>query len=99
MPGESVFKRKLIEEIKKKFPGAIVLKNDANAIQGIPDHLILFGPNWAAFDAKQSKLSPKRPNQEYYIRKMDAMSLAAFVYPDNKEWFLDELQQTLRLKR
>lgn len=96
MAGESEFKRKLIAQIEREYPGAIVLKNDANALQGIPDHLILWGPHWAAFDAKRSKTAPMRPNQPYYIRKMNMMSLAAFVYPENKEEFLNDLQQTFR---
>lgn len=99
MPLESDFKSKLIAEIERQYPGAIVLKTDANQIQGIPDQLILFGDRWAAFEAKRSKNSPKRPNQEYYVRLFNEMSYAAFVYPQNKEVFLDELQQAFRSNR
>jgi hypothetical protein len=99
MPLESDFKKKLINQIMQEYPGAIVLKNDASFINGIPDHLVLFRNRWAAFEAKRDIDSPHRPNQPYWVKKMDEMSLAAFVYPQNKEWFLNELQHTLRPKR
>jgi hypothetical protein len=99
MPLESVFKTKLIEEIKRQYPGAIILKNDANYLQGIPDHLILFRNHWAAFEAKAHKTASHRPNQDYYVDLLNDMSYAAFVYPQNKEVFLDELQQALRPNR
>ena len=96
MARESRFQRQLVLEIQKQYPGAIVLKNDPNYKQGIPDWLILFNDRWAAFEAKADESSPHRPNQDHYIQVMDDMSFASFVYPQNKEWFLDELQQTLR---
>ena len=99
MPLESTFKTRLIEQIEREYPGAIILKNDANFIQGIPDHLILYGDRWAVFDAKANKNSPRRPNQSYYIDLLNKMSFAQFVYPENKETFLNELQQTLRPRR
>lgn len=99
MPLESSFKAELIKEIKRRFPGAVVLKTDANQIQGIPDQLILFGDQWAAFEAKRSQYAPHRPNQDYYVDLFNRMSYATFVYPQNKETFLNELQQTFRPHR
>lgn len=93
---ESKFKSDLIKEIERLYPGAIVLKTDANQLQGIPDQLILYGDRWAAFEAKRSESSAHRPNQDYYVDLFDRMSYAAFVYPQNKEVFLNELQQALR---
>jgi hypothetical protein len=99
MARESEFEKHLIEQIMRAYPGAIILKNNANLIQGIPDRLVLWGPRWAAFDAKESEKAPKRPNQDYYIREMNDMSYASFVYPQNEEVFLNELQQALRSNR
>ena len=39
---ESQFQAKLIKELKKLFPGCIVMKSDSGYLQGIPDLLILF---------------------------------------------------------
>lgn len=99
MAQEAIFEKQLIKKIRAMFPGAVILKNNANLIQGIPDRLILWGPRWAAFDAKDSHNSPKRPNQDYYIELLNDMSLARFVHPQNEEVFLNELQQTLRPSR
>jgi hypothetical protein len=90
---ESKFQAKLIKEIKERFPGAIVMKTDSSYIQGCPDLLILFRDKWAALECKQNAKSSKRPNQEYYVNKMNEMSFSSFVYPENKEKILDDLQQ------
>ena len=92
---ESRFQRKLIEEIEELFPGCIVMKNDPNYIQGIPDLLILYKNKWAALECKRSERDHHQPNQDYYISIMNDMSYASFVYPENKEVVLDELQSTL----
>jgi len=99
MPIESQFQRNLIVQLELLYPGAVILKNDANYIQGIPDWTILYRNRWAMFEAKRSINSPHRPNQDYYIGILNKMSYASFVYPQNKEVFLDELQQALRLRR
>ena len=52
---ESQFQKRLIKEIKERFPGCIVMKNDPNYIQGIPDLLILHEKHWASLECKKSK--------------------------------------------
>lgn len=90
---ESAFQSKLIKELKKIFPGCIVLKNDSGYLQGIPDLLILYNNKWASLECKQNSKSKKRPNQEYYVDKMNKMSFSRFICPENKEEVLHELQQ------
>lgn len=99
MARESQFERDLIKSLQEEYPGAIILKNNSALIQGIPDRLILYRDRWAAFDAKRDQFAPYRVNQEYYIKVMNRMSYASFVYPENLEEFLYELQQTLRPRR
>ena len=96
---ESKFKAELIRKLKRQFPGAIILKTDANSIQGIPDNIILFRNKWAAFEAKKSIDAPHQENQDYYVELLNSMSYASFVYPECEEEFLDELQYTLRPSR
>lgn len=93
---ESYFQSNLISDLKKLFPGCIVLKNDASYIQGIPDLLILYGDRWAALECKQSAKAKHRPNQCYYVDQMNMMSFAQFIYPENKKEVLDDLQQTFK---
>jgi len=96
---ESSFQGKLIKELQLIFPDSIILKNDANYIQGIPDILILFRDRWAALECKKFENASKQANQGYYVDKMDRMSYAAFIYPENKRRVLDELQTAFRFRR
>lgn len=93
---ENKFQSDLIKEIKEMFPGCLVLKNDPNYIQGIPDLLILHHGKWASLECKKSGKEKPRPNQEYYVGKMDEMSFSRFVYPENKEEVLDGLQSAFK---
>lgn len=91
---ERDFQPKLIKELRRRFPGCIIIKNDPTYIQGMPDLLILYGNKWAMLEVKKDGYSAHRPNQEYYINKLNEMSFAAFIFPENYEEVLDGLQQT-----
>ena len=93
---ENQFQSKLIKELKKLFPGCIVMKSDSGYLQGIPDLLILFNDKWAALECKQHTGAKKQPNQEYYVGKMDEMSFSRFICPENKEEVLHDLQQSFQ---
>lgn len=93
---ESKFQSNLIKELKKRFKGCVVLKTDPNYIQGFPDLLVLYKNKWCALECKRKASASKRPNQEHYVRLLNAMSFARFIYPENKEDVLRELQQTFQ---
>ena len=93
---ESQFQAKLIKELKKRFPGCMVMKCDSGYLQGIPDLLVLYNSKWASLECKQNASSRKQPNQEYYVGKMNDMSFSRFIYPENKEEVLNELQQAFQ---
>lgn len=88
---ERDFQSGLIKDLKRMFPGCIVMKNDSSYIQGIPDLLLLYKDKWASLEVKQNSRAKKRPNQEYYVGQMNKMSFSRFIYPENKEEVLDEL--------
>lgn len=89
---ESAFQSSLIREIKARYPGSIVLKTDANYIQGFPDLLILYKNKWALLECKKDAKAGHQPNQDYYVSKMNDLSFACFIYPENKEEVLCALQ-------
>lgn len=91
---ENKFQSDLKKELKTKFPGCIVMKADSADIQGIPDLLVLYKDKWASLEVKRSKNATHRPNQDYYVARMDSMSFSRFIYPENKEEVLNDLQQT-----
>lgn len=99
---ERDFQAKVIKEIKEMFPEGFVLKCDgSNTPQGFPDILIINNNKWAVLEFKRSEKeryskSGLQPHQEYYISRLGEMSFAEFIYPENKEEILDELQQALR---
>ena len=93
---ESKFQKEVKDDIKTRLPGAFVLKMDPNEIQGIPDLLVLYNDKWGMLEVKRNASASKRPNQDYYVEKMKELSFAAFIYPENKEEVLDELQRTLQ---
>ena len=96
---ENKFQAELIKGIKMRFPGSVVLKNDPTYIQGIPDLTILWNSKWAVLECKKSGRASKRPNQEYWIKRLGKMSYAAFIFPENKEKVLDELERSFGLSR
>lgn len=92
---ENVYQARIIRRLRKEFPEGIVIKNDSSYIQGIPDVLILHGPRWAMLEVKVDAYSDVQPNQEYYVTKLNDMSYATFVFPENEEQVFHELQLAL----
>lgn len=99
MKKENEFQPKLIKEIKARFPGCMVLKNDPNYIQGIPDLSVFYKNKWAMLECKKSENEEHQPNQDYYVEQANKMSFARFICPENKEEVLDELQQAFQPRR
>lgn len=90
---ENKFQANLVKELKKQYPGCIVMKNDSSYIQGIPDLLVLYKNRWASLECKKKANARKQPNQGYYVGLMDEMSFSRFIRPENKEEVLGELQR------
>ncbi len=88
---EKDFQADVVKELKDRFPGCIILKNDPSYKQGIPDLIVLYGYQWATLECKKDEQSPRRPNQEYYVDKMNNMSFSSFIYPENRKEVIDRL--------
>lgn len=96
---ESDFQKDVINEIQERLPGSIVMKTDPRYIQGLPDLLVLFNDRWASLECKRSATANKQPNQDTYVEMMNDMSISRFIYPENKEEVLNEVQSALQSRR
>jgi hypothetical protein len=90
---ENEYQAQLIVRLKEMFPGCEVLKQDSSLRQGILDLLLLYQDKWAMLEVKASSRARRQPNQEYYVEYFGRMSFAAFIYPENEEDVLSDLQQ------
>ena len=91
---ESAFQRKTKEEIKRRFPGCVIKRNDPHDIQGFPDITVFYRCKYAHLEFKQRKNAKHQPNQDYYVDLFNKMGgFAAFIYPENKEDILIEMRE------
>ncbi len=101
MKKESKFQNDIIHDIKCRCLGCMILKNDPNYIQGIPDLTILYKDRWATLEVKRSKADyikslDKNKNQKFYVDKMKDMSFSSYIYPENEKEVLDDLERSLK---
>ena len=88
---ERDFQAKLVKELNNRFPGCLVYKNDTR--QGLPDLTVLYKNHWALLECKRDEKAVHQKNQDYYISTANDMSFARFIFPENREEVLNELQQ------
>lgn len=96
---EGRFKEAFHKDLLRIFPGCVLIKNDEQMLQGVPDTLLLWGPYWAMLEFKAGINAERQPNQDYWVDRFNEMSFGAFVYPENAEEVLHALQQAFRPRR
>jgi hypothetical protein len=96
---ESTYQSYLIGVLRDMLPGCLILKNDSDYLQGIPDLLVLWGDRWAFLEVKPRESAPQQPNQQYYVDLAADMSFGAFIYPENEEEVLNALFSAFRARR
>lgn len=85
----------LIKKIRRTFPGCVILKNDSEYMQGIPDLTVLYKDRWIMLEVKASEDSPEQPNQAFYVSQLNDMSFAVFIFPANEKEVFDDLKRAL----
>lgn len=93
---ENKYQAHVIEKVQEMFPGCIVLKNDPNYLQGIPDLEIIHEGKYAFLETKREQNAKHRPNQDYYVDKLNNWSFARFIFPENEAEVLNELQRSFK---
>lgn len=93
---ESNFKQILIKKIKEQFEGCQIVFLSPENFQGIPDIAIFYKNKWAMLEGKKNEKASIRPNQKYWIEEFNKMSYASFIYPENMEVVLSELEQAFK---
>lgn len=96
---EATYQLKLVKKLRDMFPGCEVFENDPAVRQGVPDLLILWRGFWAMLEVKISATAPIQPNQSYYVALYNDMSFAAFIFPENEEQVLSDLQHAFGTRR
>lgn len=94
---ESKFQADLIKELREMLPGALIFKNEGK--QGLPDLTILYKKHWALLECKAYEKANHQGNQDTYVQWADENSFGRFIYPENKQEVLNELQQAFRVRR
>lgn len=91
---ERDYQAKLIKKLRKMFPGIIILKNDTDYQQGIPDLSLFYERHWAFLEVKPHVDASHEPNQDWFVEQADRMSFGAFIYPENEKEVLRALEQS-----
>jgi hypothetical protein len=90
---ESKFKKRFKEDVVNRFPQVEIFEPNATAKRSSPDMVILGDNCWAALEFKRSEDADKQPNQDYRVSKLNEIGYANFVYPENEEEILHDLEK------
>ena len=91
---ESEFKSHTKDRIRERLPNIDLDFIESKTItRSKPDLFIIGFHAWAALEFKRSKNAPKQPNQAYTIERLGVKGYASFVYPENLEEVLDDLER------
>ena len=96
---ESEFQTEVIADLQDMFPGCVITRGNSMYQPGVPDlFCLLDGGGWIALECKKSRTAKKQPNQDYFVEKMNNMSFAAFIFPENKDMILRAIQSTFQAR-
>lgn len=91
---EMSFKTKFLMDLDKRLANLeLVFVDTRPKHRSYPDTIVLGPKYWAALEFKRTKRAPHQPNQDYYISRFRENGYANFVYPENAEEVLDDLER------
>lgn len=89
---ESKFQHEVIRILMANIPDVVILKNDPNYLQGIPDLTIMRKRKSIVLEVKDSEDESYRPNQEYYLEKLNGLMICPENFKEVIEEVFNELQ-------
>ncbi len=89
---ESKFKQRTKQRIKDRFP-TLDLDFISGTDRSMPDTFVLGPWCWAALEFKESEFAAQQPNQDYHIERLNRKGYASFVFPENVEEVLNDLER------
>ena len=90
---ESKFKEQAKKRIFNRLLGVDIDYIEPTGPRSFPDIVILGPRYWAALEFKQSEDASHQPNQDYHVERLNNKGFAMFVFPENLEVVLDELEK------
>ncbi len=90
---ESEFKKRTIQRIKDRLPSLdLDFINTKPFNRSMPDTFVIGPWCWAALEFKRSEDADQQANQDYHIERLNRKGYARFVFPENVEEVLDDLE-------
>jgi hypothetical protein len=102
MTKEGDFKKKFDEELLArlaKYDVEIDIFQNKSGRRSTLDTIYLGPCSWAMLEFKRSADAAKQPNQDYFVEDMNQKGYAAFVYPENAEEKLNDLERLFTVAR
>ncbi len=91
---EMSFKTKFLRELEERLSDVdLDFINTRPNNRSIPDTFVIGPKYWAALEFKRTKRAAHQPNQDYYVSKLREKGYANFVYPENAEEVLNDLEK------
>ena len=93
---ESKFKKAFLQDLQSRMiPHGFELdfiKVDPPP-RSYPDCLVLGPRYWAALEFKRETDASQQPNQGHHVKRLNDKGYSSFVYPENAEVVLNELER------
>lgn len=90
---EMNFKARFLRELEERLSDLnLVFIDTRPKHRSYPDTIVLGPAYWAALEFKRTKRASHQPNQDYYVKEFRDLGYANFVYPENAEEVLNDLE-------
>ena len=91
---ESKFKKEAKQRIRERCPNVdLDFVNTKPFNRSMPDTFVVGPWSWAALEFKRAEGATQQANQDYHIKRLNRKGYATFVFPENLEEVLNDLER------